>query len=186
MLERSHRHLTHLSLLTINFPPDQLLRLFSCVPTVAVLDFEESPDSGVYLVLKALIAPLQENELDALDEDNDEVTLNSEDQVHETDGLKLGWDGDDFPAGLSLLPRLKELNLVTRSRNKLLLQLVRSRWKPSSLLVSSDDDSGSEACVCLQTLRVKYPGTRALKRLKALEKSLHKFEKAGMVVEVSK
>lgn len=204
ILERSFRDLTHLSLRNIEFLPGQLLRLFLCVPTVTVLDLKEYPkrdSSDVYLVLRGLIAPRQKGELEEPDndEDNDEMTSDSEDPVYESDTVKLLCDAEDmfldcgvkfdFPEGLLLLPRLKELNLVIRPRNKLLLQLVRSRWRPSVLLVPSDDVSGSGDCVCLQTLRMKYPGDpmpRALKRLRELEKSLYRFKKAGMVVEVSK
>lgn len=209
MLERNHRHLTHLFLHSIKFASDQLVRLFLCVPTVTVLDLEESwfDNTSVYLVLKALIVPLQQNQLEEPDKerdnerDNDEMSSDSGDE--EEDESEFGWDdGEDEKSldlkdkarnievfeGQCLLPRLEELNLVIRPRNTLLLQLVRSRWRPTSLPVPSDDGSHFMACVCLQTLRIKYPGaprTMALGRLWALKRSLSGFKKDGMVVDVS-
>lgn len=210
MVERSKSsRLTHLSIHFMRFNSDQLLRLFLCVPTVTILDLEESlgasNTTGVYLVLKALIAPHQEPQLEEPDQDrDDERTLEFEDVEEDVSELEsddeededtLDFGNMEVHDGLCLLPRLKELNLVVfRLRNDLLLQLVRSRWKHSSLLVPGEDNSGSTACVRLQMLRIKYSGVpgrvalgrrRALGRLRMLEKSLYRFEKAGMAVDVS-
>ncbi|KAE9409889.1 hypothetical protein BT96DRAFT_460356 [Gymnopus androsaceus JB14] len=151
MLGRSpSARLTHLTIRTIYLTFDELCRLFLCVPSVTALELEESTrlhyGTGVYLVLKSLIAPPHRSQRaeEYQAEDCDEVMdlKNHGECVDETDDDNDGENEDDLDGGdketdievlegQCLLPRLKDLHLVIRPRNRLLLELVRSRWKPS-------------------------------------------------------
>lgn len=119
--------------------------------------------------------------------------------VDETDDDNDGENEDDLDGGdketdievlegQCLLPRLKDLHLVIRPRNKLLLELVRSRWKPSLRNEETSRSDSNNVSVCLQTLSVRYPGEvgkRARRRLEALQKRLEKLQEDGMGVEVN-
>ncbi|KAJ3741540.1 hypothetical protein DFH05DRAFT_1528384 [Lentinula detonsa] len=92
-----------------------------------------------------------------------------------------------------VLPKLRELMLVFPPLNDILAKLLRSRWRPFSLLeklppsrggspVHSDD----EVCVGLQKVRMQYPGRvrkRAPTRLRTLRDRLPPFRE-GMDVGV--
>ncbi|KAJ3795306.1 hypothetical protein GGU11DRAFT_747163 [Lentinula aff. detonsa] len=91
-----------------------------------------------------------------------------------------------------ILPRLRELMLVFPPLNDILAKLLRSRWRPFSLLekpppsragspVHSDDE------VSLQKVRIQYPGRvgkRAPTRLRTLRDRLPPFREDGMDVGV--
>ncbi|KAE9409966.1 hypothetical protein BT96DRAFT_931464 [Gymnopus androsaceus JB14] len=195
MLERNRSHLTHLTIRAIVFTAEEVLQFFLCVPPVTTLEVEDAKilhrRTGVYLVLKSLIAPLQQlhqaedcdegNELENLGDDGDD----SEDEENLDKGKKEM--NVEIPSGKCLLPRLSDLRLVIRPRNRLLLELVHSRWKPFSRAMGSSSRDSDEVCVCLQKLSVRYPGKageRARKRLEVLQENLVKFKEDGMGVEI--
>lgn len=201
MLERSNSQLTHLTIHFMQFTPEDLLRLFICVPLVTTLEVEESEEShprvGVRLVLKALIAPLLPQEqvelLDQAQAPENQVSIRDEgeadmdDDREDEENLDDDKDADiETPNGRCLLPCLNDLRLVIRPRSKLLLNLVRSRWRPS-LLTMANPPSESDGMVCLKKLSIRYPGQvreGALRRLDALREHLKVFREEGMSVEV--
>ncbi|KAE9409918.1 hypothetical protein BT96DRAFT_460983 [Gymnopus androsaceus JB14] len=168
MLERSRSPLTHLTIHSVPFTSAELLQLLLCVSSVTTLDLEE-PDTAtyyhqtVYLVLKYLAAPHHCDQHDARMEHNghDHLTNEGDDDEEELELSDSEEDDIAVPEGHCLLPRLKDLTVVIRPRNALLLKLIRSRWRPSLLEHSqqsqtSDNsrNSSAEPCTCLQKLRI--------------------------------
>ncbi|KAE9395552.1 hypothetical protein BT96DRAFT_1021895 [Gymnopus androsaceus JB14] len=174
MLERGSSRLTHLSIHFIPLTSIELHRLFLCVPLVTTLEVEEPPKPhtsrpDVSMVLKSLVAP-----------------SSSDDEGVHGGEAEVGVDKDE--EARCLLPRLEDLRLVTQSCTMMLLELVRSRWRPS--LLTADNSSGLEdtmandACVCLQKISIRCLGEDEEERLEVLQERLKEFKEEGLSVEV--
>ncbi|KAE9400936.1 hypothetical protein BT96DRAFT_619497 [Gymnopus androsaceus JB14] len=179
MLERSPSRLTHLSMHFIPLTSNELLRLFLCVPLVTTLEVEEpkekyTSESDVSLVLKSLVASCSS---DCMEDHGGEAEVDMD-------------NDEEAPTnGQCLLPCLKDLRLVIRPCTTILLELVRSRWRPSLLIAESSsgigDNIANEVCVCLQKISIRCLGEDGEGMLEDLQERLKEFKQDGMSVEVS-
>ncbi|KAH7877049.1 uncharacterized protein C8R40DRAFT_1264269 [Lentinula edodes] len=179
MLDRSSaNNLTHLSLRYVSFSLDHLLPLFSCTPSITDLEVVEVMDQlrGVYPILKLLICEDGGGEPgDVVFEDQEDI-----DQVDKAE------DFIQVRSKACLLPKLENLHLVIRPRNQLLYTLVHSRWR-----LGTSDLSSQGQPVCLKSFYLRYPlqnmsllETRAPRDLDALRRSLERFKKEGLNVQI--
>ncbi|KAJ3741536.1 hypothetical protein DFH05DRAFT_1578639 [Lentinula detonsa] len=167
MLERSPTNLTSLSLrLRVeSFSIKRVLHLFSYMPLLTELEVGENWDQkgSIYPILKSLIAPqTSEAIMGEMDENGGGLEELSDDKEDEADLDKDDKEDDtEIPEGLCLLPKLTKLRLIIRPRPKLLLKLLRSRWRPSLLPPRSGrfstqesnrlEAQGNSALNCIQT-----------------------------------
>ncbi|KAJ3806250.1 hypothetical protein EV368DRAFT_89002 [Lentinula lateritia] len=179
MLDRSNaNNLTHLSLRYVSFSFDRLLPLFSCTPSITDLEVVEVMGQlrGVYPILKLLICEDGGGEPeDVVFEDQEDI-----DQVDKAE------DFIQVRSKACLLPKLENLCLMIRPRNELLYTLVHSRWRPGTSDLSSQGQP-----VCSKSFYLRYllrnlslRGTRAPRHLDALRRSLERFKKEGLNVQI--
>ncbi|KAJ3976193.1 hypothetical protein EV361DRAFT_885038 [Lentinula raphanica] len=184
-LDRSHCVLTHLVLKFVSCNRAELLWLFKSVPSLTQLDVKEQfmlshERNAMKWTLRLLVVGHQylgSQEAKATSEISDD-----EDGSYSADeGSESEQDHNNLQE--LLLPQLAELNLDLRPRNKLLLDVVRSR-RP--VLENSLGDSTNRTC--LQTLRIGCPdphtiGPAISQQFEDLRKILEPFKEGGMNVE---
>ncbi|KAJ3715209.1 hypothetical protein C8R42DRAFT_726139 [Lentinula raphanica] len=204
MLERSQCDLTSLTLglgYVEQLSTSHLLRLFSCTPLLAELEVQEyvTAKRGTYSVLKSLVAPHSVGNPQRRNDEAIEMEMENEETANSSEESEYNLDKHDkkdttrVPEGVCLLPNMTKLRLIIRPRNQLLLELVRSRWRPALLKAGSlpgqeDDPDENGHCVCLQSFHLQYPNSHAEhevnQRLDLLRQSLQEFKNNGMNVEV--
>ncbi|KAJ3997670.1 hypothetical protein F5050DRAFT_1711090 [Lentinula boryana] len=188
MLERSPTNLTSLSLsLRVeSFSIKRVRHMFSYMPLLTELEVGEmwGQKGTVYPILKSLIAPQTSDAvMGEMDEDGGGLEELSDDEEDEVDLDKDDREDDtEIPEGVCMLPNLTKLRLFIRPRPKLLLKLLRSRWRPSPLPPKSGRFSSQESNR-LEVVPDHGHYTAAL-RLKVFRRSLESFKNDGMDVEV--
>ncbi|KAJ3741529.1 hypothetical protein DFH05DRAFT_1545485 [Lentinula detonsa] len=204
MLERSSTNLTSLSLRlpAASFSINRVLHVFSHMPLLTELELGEfqwwRQKRSVYPILKSLIASQTfDANMGGMDEDGGGLEESSNDEEDEAELDKDDKEDDtEIPEGVCLLPNLTKLRLIIRPRPKLLLKLLRSRWRPSLLPPKSGRFSSQESnrlevvpdhgqCVCLRSFHLRdsrYPKNKLA--LRALRRSLESFKNDGMDVTV--
>ncbi|KAJ3741537.1 hypothetical protein DFH05DRAFT_1506481 [Lentinula detonsa] len=202
MLERSPTNMTSLSFRfpVASFSINRVLHVFSHMPLLTELEVGEWWDQkrSIYPILKSLIAPqTSEAVMGEMDEDGGGLEELSDDEEDEADLDKDDRENEfEIPEGVCLLPNLTKLRVIIRPRPKLLLKLLRSRWRPSLLSPKSDRFSSQESnrlevvpdhgqCVCLRSFHLRDPcDPRNKTALRALRRSLESFKNDGMNVVV--
>ncbi|KAJ3732879.1 hypothetical protein DFJ43DRAFT_1153961 [Lentinula guzmanii] len=202
MLERSPTNMTSLSFHfpVASFSINRVLHVFSQMPLLTELQVGEWRDQkrSIHPILKYLIAPqTSEAAMGEMDEDGGGLEELSDDEEDEADLDKDDRENEfEIPEGVCLLPNLTKLRLIIRPRPKLLLKLLRSRWRPSLLSPKSERFSSQESnrlevvpdhgqCVCLRSFHLTdpcYPKNKLT--LRALRRSLESFKNDGMDVTV--
>ncbi|KAJ3776346.1 hypothetical protein FB446DRAFT_818737, partial [Lentinula raphanica] len=201
LLDQDLCGLTHLSIHRMLLLYNEVLKLFRLVPSLTHLDVEEPSNrfrkaDTMRWVLELLAGPqhpglpeaMATPEIDMDEDINSPFNHDDIDMAEEWDSEQEdenGSDEEDHNSDLQelLLPRLVALNLTMRPRNKLLLDVVRSR---QPIL---EDNPGDRAC--LRTLRIRirhsngsarYPKIPA--HVEAFQKSLKPFEERGLDVDI--
>ncbi|KAJ3839918.1 hypothetical protein F5878DRAFT_724162 [Lentinula raphanica] len=195
ILDQDFCALTHLSIQAMLLRYDEVAELFRLVPSLTHLDAEESITRSRRLdtirwILELLAGPqhpglplaMATPEID-VDEDINSSFDSDDDSDMDEESNSDQVDEEDHNGDLQepLLPRLVALNLSMRPRNRLLLDVVRSRQQ------ILEDTPGPRAC--LQKLRIRHPHRFARywkisPHFEALQKSLEPFEERGLDVDI--
>ncbi|KAJ3978963.1 hypothetical protein F5890DRAFT_1559390 [Lentinula detonsa] len=185
MLERSPTNLTSLSL-SLRVESLSIKHMFSYMPLLTELQVGErwGQKGTVYPILKSLIAPqTSDADMGVMDEDRgglDDLPDSEEDEANLDKDDKE--DDTEIPEGVCVLPNLTKLRLFIRPRPKLLLKLLRSRWRPSSLPPKPGRFSSQESN---RLEVVPDHGHYKAAALKVFRQSLESFKNDGMDVEVT-
>ncbi|KAJ3972158.1 hypothetical protein EV361DRAFT_160021 [Lentinula raphanica] len=173
----------------------KLLRLFRLVPSLTYLEAEELVTRVRFAdiiggILELLAAPW----CSSVDRDVDGESRDEESESEQVDEDET--DEEVFPLSRQsrshsdlqelVLPQLAELHLGLRPRNKLLLDVVRSR-RP--ILPESNLEHSTDRACHLRAVHIHYPYSHVrsrvvFKQLEALQKKLKPFKEGGLDVEI--
>ncbi|KAE9400577.1 hypothetical protein BT96DRAFT_1018774 [Gymnopus androsaceus JB14] len=166
---------THLSLDSITPSLLDLHRLLAALPSVTHFDYVEAHRdqwSTADRVVKCLIAPHTRSSSDGSDDDGSFGNNNVLKEESERDyGYRYESKADEGHAEGKhasqgcLLPNLQSLTLKIRPLNDSVIQLIRSRWKPS---LPQEIQGGqeneliihTEPCVCLKNVEIRVQACR--------------------------